>query len=94
MRASVLSILLLVLFACFAAPVLAWEKEDFAIFDLHDKLVKVKGEKGASGKRIDFYQVLDVPRTATPIQLSRAYRKSSLELHPDKNPEPEAAALY
>ncbi|KAI9341099.1 hypothetical protein BDR26DRAFT_836949 [Obelidium mucronatum] len=81
----------LLLLVC-ATLALAWEKEDFAIFDLHDKLVKIKGEK--DGKRIDFYKVLDISRTATPIQLSRAYRKQSLELHPDKNPAPEAAQLY
>ncbi|KAJ3027802.1 UNVERIFIED_CONTAM: hypothetical protein HDU68_003085 [Siphonaria sp. JEL0065] len=91
MRTSLLSILVLLVLATCA---FAWEKEDFAIFDLHDKLIKIKGEKDASGKRTDFYNILDIPRTATPIQLSRAYRKHSLELHPDKNPEPQAAALY
>ncbi|KAI8611022.1 DnaJ domain-containing protein, partial [Chytriomyces sp. MP71] len=88
MRSSVLTVLVLVLCACFALPVLAWEKEDYAIFDL------IKGAKDAKGRRNDFYTVLEVPHTATPIQVSRAYRKASLELHPDKNPAPEAASLY
>ncbi|KAJ3397605.1 hypothetical protein CcCBS67573_g09001 [Chytriomyces confervae] len=91
MRSSVLTFLLI---CCLSLCALAWEKEDYAIFDLHDKLVKIKGEKDAQGKRIDFYGALEVPHTATPIQISRAYRKQSLELHPDKNPAPEAASLY
>ncbi|KAI8610694.1 hypothetical protein BC830DRAFT_1201862 [Chytriomyces sp. MP71] len=94
MRSSVLTVLVLVLCACLALPVLAWEKEDYAIFDLHDKLVKIKGVKDSKGRRNDFYSVLEVLHTATPIQISRAYRKASLELHPDKNPAPEAASLY
>ena len=32
----------------------------------------------------DFYDVLDVPVTATPDDIRKAYRKLSLQLHPDK----------
>ncbi|KAI8613675.1 hypothetical protein BC830DRAFT_1066368 [Chytriomyces sp. MP71] len=88
MRISVLTVLVFILCACLALPVLAWEKEDYAIFDL------IKGAKDPKGRRNDFYTVLEVPHTATPIQISRAYRKASLELHPDKNPSPEAVSRY
>ncbi|KAJ3197534.1 hypothetical protein HK101_002837 [Irineochytrium annulatum] len=84
---------LLALFA-FAASALAWEKEDFEIFDLHDSLMKIKGEKGPNGEKIDFYSVLEVGPSATQSQITRAYRKMSLNIHPDKNPDPESNALY
>ncbi|KAJ3106230.1 hypothetical protein HK100_003762 [Physocladia obscura] len=91
MRVSFPSGLLVLLCACL---VLAWDKEDYAIFDLHDKLIKIKGEKDETGNKINFYNILQIPTSATPIQLSRAYKKASLELHPDKNPDPKSAALY
>jgi molecular chaperone DnaJ len=38
----------------------------------------------------DYYQVLEVPRNATPDDLRRAYRRLAKQYHPDVNKEPGA----
>ncbi|KAF5344069.1 hypothetical protein D9758_008865 [Tetrapyrgos nigripes] len=68
------------LFAVLATVVLAWEKEDHEIFDL------VSAVEASEGKGTTFYGWLDVPSTASTAEISRAYRKMSMQMHPDKNP--------
>ncbi|KAJ7908269.1 DnaJ domain-containing protein [Mycena leptocephala] len=76
MRAFILFGLLAVL----VTAVLAWEKEDHEIFDL------VSAIQATEGKDTTFYSWLDVPFTATTAEIAKAYRKKSMVLHPDKNP--------
>ncbi|KAJ7276484.1 DnaJ domain-containing protein [Mycena haematopus] len=76
MRAFVLFAFLAVL----VTTVLAWEKEDHEIFDL------VSAVEASEGKGTTFYSWLDVPFTATTAEIAKAYRKKSMVLHPDKNP--------
>lgn len=40
----------------------------------------------------DFYDLLKVSRDADTSQIKKAFRKASLEFHPDKNPGDEDAA--
>ncbi|KAI8850477.1 hypothetical protein BC829DRAFT_389544 [Chytridium lagenaria] len=84
----------LVVLLALACTVFAWDQEDFEIFDLYDRLVKIKGEKDEKGNKVDFYTILEISPSATPSELTKAYRKLSLTLHPDKNPDPKAGELY
>ena len=40
------------------------------------------------------YVRLDVTRSSSPLEIKRAYKKISLQLHPDKNPSPDAADQF
>ena len=43
--------------------------------------------------KTDYYEVLDVPRDASPDQIKKAYRKLALANHPDRNPGDEDATV-
>jgi len=39
----------------------------------------------------DYYQVLDLPRTATEADVKKAYRRLAMKFHPDRNPDDHEA---
>jgi len=42
----------------------------------------------------NFYNILGVTRGSNPLEVKRAYKRRSLELHPDKNPSPNAVEEF
>jgi molecular chaperone DnaJ len=42
----------------------------------------------------DYYEVLDVPRTATPEEIKKSFRKKAREYHPDVNKDPNAEDMF
>ena len=61
---------------------------DYEIWDVMDASVKLFGQ----GKT--WYDVFAVEESSTAKEISRTYRKLSLQFHPDKNPSAEAAQSF
>jgi len=46
----------------------------------------------SSSTMVDYYKVLDLPRSATSAEIKKSYRKLALRWHPDKNPDNQQEA--
>lgn len=73
MKALTLSLLLV-----FVGLVAAWSKEDYEIFNLRDEVAL------SEGANVTFYDFLEIRPNANQEQITKAYRKKSRTLHPDK----------
>lgn len=45
-------------------------------------------------QHFDPFEILQVPADATDKEIKKAYRQLSLQYHPDKNPDPQAAEYF
>ncbi|KAI5465931.1 hypothetical protein BGZ63DRAFT_411379 [Mariannaea sp. PMI_226] len=76
MKLSYLSVGLLALLSPLTA---AWSKEDREIFRIRDEIMAHETDSSAT-----FYDILGVKNSASIDDVTKAYRKKSLSLHPDK----------
>ncbi|CAL2038180.1 unnamed protein product [Caenorhabditis brenneri] len=59
-----------------------WTTEDLALYDLVEEV------------GVNFYEWFDIPRDATSNQVKKAYRKLTLEWHPDRNSAADATEKF
>jgi len=57
-------------------------------------LAAIKTGLEIDAKGPNHYSLLGVTRSSNPLEIKRAYKKLSLELHPDKNPDPAATEKF
>ncbi|KAF2280949.1 uncharacterized protein EI97DRAFT_429040 [Westerdykella ornata] len=62
----------------FVAAVAGWTKEDHEIFRLRDEVI------AHNGPNVTFYSLLGVRPFASHDEITKAYRKKSKDVHPDK----------
>ena len=72
----------LLLLLLFVSLVGAWDHDQLEIFDIVEEVNE------------NFYELLRVGENAETSEIRKAYRKRSLELHPDVNPAEDAEVQF
>ncbi|PGH14850.1 hypothetical protein AJ80_05776 [Polytolypa hystricis UAMH7299] len=72
------SLLRLFVLAALVILVSAWSKEDYEIFRLREEIAQTEGQN------VTFYDFIGIKSSASQTDLTKAYRKKSKLLHPDK----------
>lgn len=60
----------------------SWNSEELALYDLVEEVNK------------NFYELFGIAKDATLPEIKKAYRKLSLEWHPDRNSAPDASEKF
>ena len=82
MRVSLLLIFRLLYFFNVYQFTNAWDNEELEVFDVVEEVNQ------------NFYEVLGVPQAANASEIKKAFRRLSLQLHPDKNPAEDAEQQF
>ncbi|CAL7942487.1 unnamed protein product [Xylocopa violacea] len=80
MKASLLLILLYFFNVCGLTS--AWDNDELEVFDVVEEVNQ------------NFYEVLGVPQAANASEIKKAFRRLSLQLHPDKNSAEDAEQQF
>ncbi|XP_050439006.1 dnaJ homolog subfamily C member 1 isoform X2 [Adelges cooleyi] len=83
MTGSKMLAVICVILAFSTRSILGWEAEQMEVFDLVEEL-----------NNLNFYKFLDVSPEANSSTIRQAFRRMSLQLHPDKNDAPDAEVRF
>ncbi|KAK9296796.1 hypothetical protein QLX08_009316 [Tetragonisca angustula] len=82
MRVSLLLIFRVLYFFNVYDTANAWDNDELEVFDVVEEVNQ------------NFYEVLGVPQSANASEIKKAFRRLSLQLHPDKNPAEDAEQQF
>ncbi|XP_060829466.1 dnaJ homolog subfamily C member 1-like [Bombus pascuorum] len=82
MRVSLLLIFRILYFFDVYGVANAWDNDELEVFDVVEEINQ------------NFYEMLGVPQAANGSEIKKAFRRLSLQLHPDKNPAEDAEQQF